>query len=574
MANQRSNRFTVEISGNPGTTANMIKQLSTNPYLLLNPENHLAMMLPDALNTTDYAPKVGISVRDIHFLVLGGLALTTEVLNAGVHFIIDPARLTKLFTDMEAHGASFLPIQGNASTAMPRAHFSLTDFIAKLPIECRVIEANEVFYDGDPDNAGTGTCYDWLTPRLFITGEGHERHVLLSQFVMMLPDYHFKGTPSTGGRSSEAFTDILEQMLSATSASNAYRDFDSLSQHAQANALVAWVKRTRPPVMLMPYVTNAYMEVVRRAEETRAAQLAPLLAENWRYAFPFISNLWPNESADIGSEMAALANSLGIGGIADGITIEAIISLSTILKDLGAFATASTNAERTAEIVRASKHAAHDKDKDISVESKQMLQNDPVYIDLKNLLAEIDLSEPHDIARLLLKHDHPAGILYMNGKFAPDDFWKRLGSARCESVVQGIFIETISFNTKGDPAEYGAILAEGIGKSLLKGTFNRNWWTTLAPLVAKREGIVTHDKIDKRLRGLPATALYADADAMRILEFPLRMIMKLLGFHGNDAGSFIKTWRSMCRMAGAIEGLPDYCQPKRGSKRASSRSAR
>ena len=205
MASQRSNRFTVEISGNPVTTANMIKQLSTNPFMLLNPENHLATMLPDALNTTDYAPKIGISVKDIHFLLLGGLALTTEVVNAGVHFIIDPARLTKLFTDMDAHGASFLPIQGNASIAMPRAHFSLTDFIARLPIECRVIEADEVFYDGPPDNAGTGTCYDWLTPRLLITGEAHERHALLSQFVMMLPDYHFKGTPATGGRSSKAF---------------------------------------------------------------------------------------------------------------------------------------------------------------------------------------------------------------------------------------------------------------------------------------------------------------------------------------------------------------------------------
>jgi hypothetical protein len=118
-ANQRPNRLTFEISSNPATAANKIKQLSTDPFMLINPDHPLAAMLPDALNTTDYAPKVGIGIKKINFFLLGGLALTTEVVNAGLHFIIDPARLTKLFTDMDAHGASFLPIQGNATSAMP-----------------------------------------------------------------------------------------------------------------------------------------------------------------------------------------------------------------------------------------------------------------------------------------------------------------------------------------------------------------------------------------------------------------------------------------------------------------------
>jgi hypothetical protein len=64
-----------------------------------------------------------------------------------------------------------------------------------------------------------------------------------------------------------------------------------------------------------------------------------------------------------------------------------------MLKELGVFAVGSTNAERTAEIVRAFKHSLNDKDKDISAESKQALQSDPVYIDLRNEVIKYDLYE-------------------------------------------------------------------------------------------------------------------------------------------------------------------------------------
>ena len=33
--------------------------------MLIGPDHPLATLLPDALNTTDYAPKVGIGINDI-----------------------------------------------------------------------------------------------------------------------------------------------------------------------------------------------------------------------------------------------------------------------------------------------------------------------------------------------------------------------------------------------------------------------------------------------------------------------------------------------------------------------------
>ena len=225
MANPRTPRFTFEIAGNPTTTPAKIKQLATVPFMLIAPDNPLAQLLPGALNTTDYAPKVGISVTDIMYLTLGGIALAPGVANGGIHFIIDPTRLTKLFGDIDAQiGAVYTPIQGNAATAMPRAARVVADLIARLPIQQRLLEAADVFYDGSADDAGSDTFFDWITPLMFITGEGHERHELLAQFIPLFPEHYFKGTPSTGGRSSSPFGDVLEQIISAVTASG--RDLD------------------------------------------------------------------------------------------------------------------------------------------------------------------------------------------------------------------------------------------------------------------------------------------------------------------------------------------------------------
>lgn len=186
MANPRTSRFTFEIAGNPTTTPTRIKQLATIPFMLIGPDNPLAQLLPGALNTTDYAPKVGITIKDIKYLMLGGVALAPGVANGGIHFIIDPIRLTKFFSDIDAQvGAVYTPIHGNAATAMPRVARVVADLISKLPIEQRLLEAADVFYDGTPDDAGSDSCFDWITPLMFITGEGHE---LLAQFIPLLPE--------------------------------------------------------------------------------------------------------------------------------------------------------------------------------------------------------------------------------------------------------------------------------------------------------------------------------------------------------------------------------------------------
>jgi hypothetical protein len=136
MALQRSSRFNIEFFGNPAAS-NRIKTLATDPFYLFSSDHPLALMLPEALNTTEYGSKIGIAIRDMNFIVLAGVALDSEVANGGTHFVIDPGRLTKLFSDLDAQGAQLDPIQGDATFAMPRAHSILSYFIAKMPIDDR-----------------------------------------------------------------------------------------------------------------------------------------------------------------------------------------------------------------------------------------------------------------------------------------------------------------------------------------------------------------------------------------------------------------------------------------------------
>ena len=81
MANPRATRFVFEIAGNPATTPTKIRQLGAVPFFLMGPDHPLFLLLPDALNTTDHAPKVGVSVKDVMYLILGGVALAPEVAN-------------------------------------------------------------------------------------------------------------------------------------------------------------------------------------------------------------------------------------------------------------------------------------------------------------------------------------------------------------------------------------------------------------------------------------------------------------------------------------------------------------
>jgi hypothetical protein len=73
----------IEFFGNPAAS-NRIKTLATDPFYLFSSDHPLALMLPEALNTTEYGSKIGIAIRDMNFIVLAGVALDSEPAGAAL----------------------------------------------------------------------------------------------------------------------------------------------------------------------------------------------------------------------------------------------------------------------------------------------------------------------------------------------------------------------------------------------------------------------------------------------------------------------------------------------------------
>jgi hypothetical protein len=219
--------------------------------------------------------------------------------------------------------------------------------IAALPIDERTIEAADVWYDGASDDAGTGTFYDWCTPALLARGSGGMD--VVAQFCNVTPGCFFNdGTD--GGRDSDFFKDIIEQMTGSTG-----KDISSMPVQAQAAAVMQWFARTKPTTGYVVWVdprAGVPGELVRR-EGDPAERFRTLFEQQWRDVHTQLDTLWPSPVTDVVETTNALAASLGIGGTSGGLTPEVTIALCNVLNDLLPFAERNDNAGRTSDVTKA-----------------------------------------------------------------------------------------------------------------------------------------------------------------------------------------------------------------------------
>ena len=215
---------------------------------------------------------------------------------------------------------------------------------------------------------------------------------------------------------------------------------------------------------------------------------------------------------------AALANNLGVSGIENGITPQAITALITTLREHAAFAVSEGNDARTHEVVRAYKLADAHSDK-TQVEAKAQLQSDPGYQELKKAAEAIPLSEHLQFAKAMLQAGHGAGMLFLNGKLATDKICKERGGARTDSALQSVFNTAVSVGTDDVVAEWGCVLPEGAAKQFISYNFMMDWWATFKAVIAKREGRHVADKVSARLKGKPPHAVYSDSPTPRPCGF-------------------------------------------------------
>ena len=467
---------------------------------------------------------------------------------------LEPARVSNLLQDLEASGFDWTPIEGDAVDAVPIACSKLTDGIKDLSTEKRTICGADIMYDGPRDDPGTGEWYDYVTIRMLITGDGGPATVC--DFQALMTEFFYKG--SAGGREGEDFVNNLAHITGSLG-----RDVSELSYVAQATAVCAWVKKTRPIAGLEPYILDTTAEIDRRTgSPAERFETLYSMSKRWRTAYRNLADIWPNQVEDIITMTAALATNLGIGIQSEGLSAQVVFALSTLLNEFKAFAISESNEARTAEVVWAFKHADSDKKDDISSNDKAQLQMDAGYQLLKTTVENIGIDNHVDIAKALMASSHGAGILFLVGKLNHDRFWKERQGARTESAKQAVFNAAVSVTTKGIAAEWGAILPEGVANKLLSGKFTIHWWNALKPVMFKRHA-ATAERVDKRLASRPAQGVFSDPEALRLLESTARAVMELIGFSSNDDRSFISLWRSITRMADTIEGLPAHCMPKK-----------
>ena len=291
----------------------------------------------------------------------------------------------------------------------------------------RILTEDDVFYDDDPQSAGTGTWYDFMSPGLLTGGDGGPE--IVAHFMSVTPYCFFKGAED--GRKSDEFIGIIEQIGGSVG-----RDISSLPPGAQAAAVAAWFKKTRPPKNMTPYIAEVTLEIERRAASSPAERFEPILAGNWREYKP-LSILWPQEVDEVLTTIGALANSLGISGLANGITPQIMDSLVTTLHDIISYAVSPTNAERTTEVVNAHRNASRDSaDKELSTQAKHQLQADTKFQLLKTTIEAIPIGDHVATAKAMLEADHGAGMLFLNGKINHDNWMKERGGARTPSAIQ------------------------------------------------------------------------------------------------------------------------------------------
>ena len=547
-------RYAIAFLGKPTTAAAKRTALEGEALVELSANHVLARTLPEAFDVDSHQGLVTVPLATMHYLVLGGMTMDALPFGAGVHFALDPARLAKLFKDLDAAGTAWEPIKGQKEDALPKAATFLSNAISDLPLDQRNITISDLIYDDDPDNAQTDSWYDHLMPSMFASGEGGMD--MLAQWGCITPEAF--SASATGGRGDDIFTNATAQIESSVG-----RDISALPHPAQAAAVVRWFLLTRAPPGLEHFVVNATMEIERRAGSTIAERFEPLFTLHWRETYNLLAQLWPHPVSAIVIDTAGLMVSLGITSGSEGITPHGVRALITALHEYVPFATGSSNAERTKQVIHAHKHA--DDDKDESADTKAQLQADVRFQEFRTSIEKFKSDDHVEIAKEAMSAKHAAGILFLNG-LLKDKIFKERAGAKTESILQAIFNTQLSVNTKGTSCpQWGAVLPEGVAKKFLAGKFAQmHFWNMFKPIILKREGAAVTERIDKRLATASAAAVFVDAEAMRFLETTVRAAMALIGFSSTDAYSFAALWKTLTRLASAIENLPTTCAPRVG----------
>ena len=270
-----STRYATYMLAKPTSTEDIAKAFGAGGPLQFARDHALAILLPNACGAVAGSDEKSLKLIDVQAALVAGMLLEPDVAKAGMHWAIGTARVAQCNKDLEDAGTDWTPVKGEANTAIPKASARLTAGMRALPEAKRMLKRAECIWDSDhPQDAKAGTWYDHLTPAMLMAGDGGLE--MVAQAMLMLPDAMSKGADGRGGARFKA---SIEQMAASEG-----RGIAKLPGMAQAVAVAAWIKRTRPPADMASYIDNPNAEIERRAADTPAARSTaryePLFAAN------------------------------------------------------------------------------------------------------------------------------------------------------------------------------------------------------------------------------------------------------------------------------------------------------
>ena len=266
MADISDSRYEVKYVGDPRSDGAILKTLTAAGPLSLAKEHFLVRLLPDVAEDevagATATGRMAMALTLVHTLIFQACMVSADVGRGGVHFAVKASRLAMFFRDLEQVGFDMSPIRGAAEAAVPIAIARFAETMQKLTTHQRTINADDVIYDGDIDNPGTDSWYDWVTPSMLTRGDGGMQ--VVAQWCNLTPGCFSKA--ETGGRKSDEFTSIIQQMEGSIG-----RDISALPQSAQAAAVAEWFKRSKPPAAMHIWTDTAIEGVALELERCKCS---------------------------------------------------------------------------------------------------------------------------------------------------------------------------------------------------------------------------------------------------------------------------------------------------------------
>lgn len=520
---------------------------------------------------------VAVTMHMLEYLCVEHLEFAQELMDEQKIFTITPKRISALLLALKDAG---IPTTKVETIDDVRAVFSM--YMKKLLPEQRTVDVEDVIVADEP----TGTFLDHLS--MSKLRKGDDNNAVWLQLRQMIPYIYVKE-----GWAKDDFTSAVDDIVAGLDMP------EGASLQKTASAVVAWLRETRPQkstLMTYAHPRDNQDEIQRRFAKTEEQRFRPIFEANWSRAFPPLLQVYDHRTEGVAvaaSLKVLLLSTLGSACTLTADTVQAFLAMTASklkvlqvpsLEDEGDIQAA--NEARRCALQEAlglrGQTAAADKDGGVNGpkerESTDALLLNPSF---QELLREVDALQtaPSDGAAAVLaflKSPSAAGIMAVAGRAVPISQFRALRGIAIDSttihLVSAFEKKLVTDKAGKFRPDWQSNLSEVFLTKFIKGKLafgpeadQINYWRELKNIITAREGSYHVDKINKA-DGEPTHPLFTFLlpQHMEMLLTPMSAMYTILGYGGEQPGSFNAIWRNIMSRTKEIYRIPDTDSKRMG----------